>query len=232
MKRWIIVLTGFLLTAGRAEARDPAPNPAIEGDLRATYAWTNFDGRTGEIIAPGVVLTIRKNGITTNPVNAPFYAQNNYKDGQVKGSGLNFFAQDQATAGRLVAGDRVFVTKTEVKESSVVVSLLSVDTIHGLRAKASVAFQFPKGYLANAAFPQIAPVIDELLVSEGPRPGPAPQNASPPTQPVSINLGDSVDQVMAAMGQPILIADLDRKLVFLYPEVKVTFLEGRVADVK
>jgi hypothetical protein len=41
-----------------------------------------------------------------------------------------------------------------------------------------------------------------------------------------------VEQVIAAMGQPILIADLDRKLVLLYPEVMVTFLEGRVADVK
>jgi hypothetical protein len=89
---------------------------------------------------------------------------------------LNFFAQGQGTAGRLLAGDRVFDTKTEGKESSVVVPLLSVDTIHGLRAKAAVAFQFPKGSLANATFPQIAPVIDELLVGEGPRP-----NRSPPT---------------------------------------------------
>ena len=231
MKRWIVVLTGFLLTATRADGRDAAPNPAIDPDLRAAFAWTNFDGRTGEIIAPGIVLTIRKNGITTNPVNAPFYAQNNYKDGQVKGSGLNFFAQDQATAGRFLAGDQVFVTKTEVKDTSVVLSVLSVETIHGLRAKASVAFQFPKGYLANATFPQLAPVIDELFDRGAPPPA-VQAVQQPPSQPASINLGDTVDQVMAAFGQPDVIADLNRKLVFLYPDVKVTFIEGRVADVK
>jgi hypothetical protein len=228
MYRSIAIFSCLIAGAPAAEAKDPAANTALQSSLRSAYPWTNADGRTGEIIEPGIILVVRKEGITTNPADAPFHAQNNYKDGLVKRSALNLFAQDQNTAGRLVAGDRVFVTKTEVKETSVVLNLLSVETIHGIRVKASVAFQFPKGVLANASFDQGAPVIDELLVDDSPQP-PAQQ----PTQsPATIEIGSGIDRVLSAMGEPPIVADINRKLIFFYPEIKVIFLDGKVIDVK
>lgn len=227
MNRSIAIFSCLLSSAASAEAKDPAENVALQASLRAAYPWTNADGRTGEIIAPGIILVVRKEGITTNPADAPFHAQNNYKDGMVKRSALNLFAQDQNTAGRLVAGDRVFVTKTEVKETSVVLNLLSVEPIHGIRVKASVAFQFPKGVLANASFEQVAPLIDELLVDDSPPPPVAPQQ-----QAGSIELGAAIQQVIAAMGDPPIVADINRKLIFFYPDFKVIFLDGKVIDVK
>ncbi len=227
MNRSIAIFSCLLSSAASAEAKDPAENVALQASLRAAYTWTNADGRTGEIIAPGIILVVRKEGITTNPADAPFHAQNNYKDGMVKRSALNLFAQDQNTAGRLVAGDRVFVTKTEVKETSVVLNLLSVEPIHGIRVKASVAFQFPKGVLANASFEQVAPLIDELLVDDSPPPPVAPQQ-----QAGSIELGAAIQQVIAAMGDPPIVADINRKLIFFYPDFKVIFLDGKVIDVK
>ena len=230
MNRSIAIFSCLLAGAATTEAKDPAANTALQSSLRSAYAWTNADGRTGEIIEPGIILVVRKEGITTNPADAPFHAQNNYKDGMVKRSALNLFAQDQNTAGRLVAGDRVFVTKTEVKETSVVLNLLSVETIHGIRVKASVAFQFPKGVLANASFDQVAPVIDELLVDDSPPPPSAPQQ--PAQQPAAVELGASIEQVVSAMGDPPIVADINRKLIFLYPDIKVIFLDGKVIDVK
>ena len=227
MNRSIAVFSCLLAATTAAEAKDPAENVALQSSLRSAYPWTNADGRTGEIIAPGIILVVRKEGITTNPADAPFHAQNNYKDGMVKKSALNLFAQDQNTAGRLVAGDRVFVTKTEVKETSVVLNLLSVEPIHGIRVKASVAFQFPKGVLANASFDQVAPLIDELLVDDSPPPPVAPQQ-----QAGSIELGAAIQQVIAAMGDPPIVADINRKLIFFYPDLKVIFLDGKVIDVK
>jgi hypothetical protein len=209
MYRSIAIFSCLIAGAPAAEAKDPAANTALQSSLRSAYPWTNADGRTGEIIEPGIILVVRKEGITTNPADAPF-------------------AQDQNTAGRLVAGDRVFVTKTEVKETSVVLNLLSVETIHGIRVKASVAFQFPKGVLANASFDQVAPVIDELLVDDSPQP-PAQQ----PTQsPATIEIGSGIDRVLSAMGEPPIVADINRKLIFFYPEIKVIFLDGKVIDVK
>ena len=231
MKRSIAILFCLIAAATTAEAKDPADNTALQASLRSAYLWTNADGRTGEIIAPGIILVVRKEGITTNPADAPFHAQNNYKYGMVKKSALNLFAQDQNTAGRLVAGDRVFVTKTEVKETSVVLNLLSVETIHGIRVKASVAFQFPKGVLANASFDQIAPLIDELLVDDSP-PTPPPAQQQQRQQSAAVELGAAIDQVIAAMGDPPVVADVNRKLIFFYPDFKVIFLDGKVIDVK
>lgn len=227
MYRSIAIFSCLIAGAPAAEAKDPAANTALQSSLRSAYPWTNADGRTGEIIEPGIILVVRKEGITTNPADAPFHAQNNYKDGMVKRSALNLFAQDQNTAGRLVAGDRVFVTKTEVKENSVVLNLLSVETIHGIRAKASVAFQFPKGVLANAPFDQVAPLIDELLVDDSPL-----ATRQTLQQPAALEIGAAIDQVLSAMGEPPIVADINRKLIFFYPEIKVIFLDGKVIDVK
>lgn len=237
MHRSIAIIVCLLAGAGVAEGKDPADNAALQASLRNAYPWTNADGRTGEVIAPGIILVVRKEGITTNPADAPFHAQNNYKDGMVKRSALNLFAQDQNTAGRLVAGDRVFVTKTEVKETSVVLNLLSVDTFHGIRVKASVAFQFPKGVLANASFDQVAPVIDELLADDSPPPPPPPPSPTtsqslPRQQPATIDIGAAIDQVITAMGEPPIVADINRKLIYFYPDLKVIFLDGKVTDVK
>lgn len=228
MNRSIAIFSCLLAGTATAEAKDPAANTALQSSLRSAYPWTNADGRTGEIIEPGIILVVRKEGITTNPADAPFHAQNNYKDGMVKRSALNLFAQDQNTAGRLVTGDRVFVTKTEVKETSIVLNLLSVETIHGIRVKASVAFPFPKGVLANASFDQVASVIDELLIDDSPQPPPQQQTQLPAT----IEIGAAIDQALSAMGEPPIVADINRKLIFFYPEIKVTFLDGKVIDVK
>lgn len=220
MRRTLMVLAFVLAGAETESAKDPPVNAVLEQALRSAYAWTRADGLTGDIIEPGVVLEVRKGGITTNPVTAPFHAQNNYRDGQVKGSAKNIFAQDQATAGRLVAGDRVFVTKTEVKETSVVLSLLSVETMHGQRVKASITFPFGKGELAAAGVDAVTRVIGELLAPEA------------PAAPESIGIGASVDEVRRALGEPVLVADIGRKLIFLYANVKVVFRDGAVIDVK
>jgi hypothetical protein len=34
------------------------------------------------------------------------------------------------------------------------------------------------------------------------------------------------------MGEPPIVADINRKLIFFYPEIKVIFLDGKVIDVK
>lgn len=227
MYRSIAIFSCLLTGAPAAEAKDPAANTALQSSLLSAYPWTHADGRTGEIIEPGIILVVRKEGITTNPADAPFHAQNNYKDGMVKRSALNLFAQDQNTAGRLVVGDRVFVTKTEVKETSIVLNLLSVETIHGIRVKASVAFPFPKGVLANASLDQVASVIDELLADDSPPPAQQPMQ-----QTATIEIGAAIDQVLSAMGEPPIVADINRKLIFFYPEIKVIFLDGKVIDVK
>lgn len=60
---------------------------------------------------------------------------------------------------------------------------------------------------------------------------------APPTPPeaaptVNIALGQTVDQVVAAMGQPKSVVDLGTKKIYVYPDMKITFKAGKVTDVQ
>jgi hypothetical protein len=56
--------------------------------------------------------------------------------------------------------------------------------------------------------------------------------AAPSAPPATISLGQTTDQVIAIMGQPKNIVDLGAKKIYVYPDIKVTFNNGTVADVE
>jgi hypothetical protein len=58
---------------------------------------------------------------------------------------------------------------------------------------------------------------------------PAPP-ADQPTQ--TIEIGQTVDQVVAALGQPQKIAKVGTKQIYFYKDLKVTFNNGKVSDVE
>jgi hypothetical protein len=59
-------------------------------------------------------------------------------------------------------------------------------------------------------------------------PPPPPADAPPPT----IVLGETMDQVTAAFGQPLKVAKLGAKTIFYYKDMKVTFTNGKVSNVE
>ncbi len=62
--------------------------------------------------------------------------------------------------------------------------------------------------------------------------GTAPAVAASPAEPPTVGLGQSPEQVKAAMGQPKSIMDLGAKKIYVYPDMKVTFNDGKVTDIK
>ncbi len=56
------------------------------------------------------------------------------------------------------------------------------------------------------------------------------QQQAPPPQPPTIQLGQTPDQVQAVLGQPDKIVNLGAKLIYVYKDLKVTFMNGKVAD--
>ena len=61
------------------------------------------------------------------------------------------------------------------------------------------------------------------------------QSASTPpvaAQPIQISLGESIDQVAAALGQPVTIVDLGEKKTYVYKEEKISFKDNKVSDVR
>ena len=69
--------------------------------------------------------------------------------------------------------------------------------------------------LVNAVTPPIAP--------------PAPPTDQPPA---TIEVGQTVDQVVAILGQPQKIVKLAAKQIYIFKDLKVTFDKGKVSDVQ
>jgi hypothetical protein len=84
------------------------------------------------------------------------------------------------------------------------------------------ATQAEQQTLADARSPAPDAAISPGVPSVG---GPA---GAPPT----ITLGQTLDQVVAAFGQPTQVVDLGSKRIYVYPNLKVTFTDGAVSDVQ
>ena len=58
--------------------------------------------------------------------------------------------------------------------------------------------------------------------------------AAPPTSagPVTIEMGQSIADVVARMGNPVRIADLGQKKTYFYKDMKIVFVDGKVNDVQ
>ena len=53
-----------------------------------------------------------------------------------------------------------------------------------------------------------------------------------PAAPASVEMGQTPDQVQAAMGAPTRVANLGSKVIYYYNGMKVVFQDGKVADVQ
>ena len=64
--------------------------------------------------------------------------------------------------------------------------------------------------------------------------GQAGQDAAPPASdaPTTIELGQTIEEVVALMGNPTRIADLGQKKTYFYKDMKVIFVDGKVSDVQ
>jgi hypothetical protein len=66
-------------------------------------------------------------------------------------------------------------------------------------------------------------------------PPPPPDSPAPPPAPqatAEIKIGQTTDQIIAALGQPLQIFNLGPKVVYKYKSLKVTFVNGKVSDVE
>ena len=67
-------------------------------------------------------------------------------------------------------------------------------------------------------------------------PPPPPADAAPPPSgdaaPPTIALGQTMDQVTTAFGQPLKVARVGAKVIFYYKDMKVTFTNGKVSNVE
>ena len=127
--------------------------------------------------------------------------------------------------------------------------------------KADVIFQFAHGTLASTSPSQVEDTISGLLNiddsasssdqggngngQQGGQQGGQQQGGNdqqggggqaqqqaPPPEPAQIEKGQTPDQVKAAIGTPDKIINLGAKQIYVYKDIKVTFVNGKVSDVQ
>ena len=175
----------------------------------------------------------------------------------MKGIGSIFskanLASHQTTTRLFQVGEKVYPSKIEVNTAKDTVSLgiIACDACNNVNPttfyKSDVIFQFAKGYLATANAGQVEDTIAQVFTisdnndqqqqngggdqQQGGGQGQA-GNQQAPQQPQTIQLGQSTDEVVAALGQPEKIVNLGAKQIYVYKDLKVTFLKGKVSDVQ
>lgn len=154
---------------------------------------------------------------------------------------------------------KVYATKISVdaKGDKVTLNIIECDSCNNVQQassfRAQVTFKFNTGFLQSAAPDQVADQINTLLANDtsgdaqnqgggqdqgggnqGGGQGGQQQAAAPdpPKDPVSIDKGQTEDQVIAAIGKPDKIVNLGSKKLYIYKDMKITFVGGKVTDVQ
>jgi hypothetical protein len=205
------------------------------------------------------VLVIQKNGITGEaPNNLAPPCGSTWRDNALHAASGVCQLVEKSYSKALAVGDKVNPTSVviKVKDEKVTVNFTECDSCNGGDAssyRGSVTFVFPKGYLEGGADAgQVGDVISQVLAPPDPnadqnqqqggqqqggdqqqqaQAAPA-QPQQPAAPPASIQLGQTVDQVQAAFGPPEKIVNLGTKQIYVYKDLKVTFVNGKVTDVQ
>jgi NAD-dependent oxidoreductase involved in siderophore biosynthesis len=128
-------------------------------------------------------------------------------------------------------GEKVYVFKIDVKDEAVQFFVISGETydvnVKGstrqTRYKSLISFQFAKGFLDTAEPAAVKKVVDEVLI---------PETEAAGANTKSIELGQTLQQVEAALGKPDKVVNLGPKTIYVYKDMKVVFQDGKVADVQ
>jgi hypothetical protein len=151
--------------------------------------------------------------------------------------------------------------EVDVNKDDVSMTIVACDTCNKTDPptynKAKIVFQFPKGSLVKASAGDVEDTIGQLLaISDdsqqqdqggqqsaqggqdqqgGQQDQQAAQQPAQPAaqaEPQTIEKGQSTDQVQTSLGKPDKIVNLGAKQIWVYKDLKVTFLNGKVSDVQ
>lgn len=240
-----ILLLLLAATTSFAATRDEAVS-AVTARYRITT--TGFLGGFREI---GSVLTPRREGLRANRPSKAF-KPNVVRNHLLAAAGGGDLPLGGVHDGALKPGERLHLYGVRTGDDYVQLDLYTVATYvvpgSGTRGptplQASVRFHYDGG-LAGVTTQQLLADIGEWLAAEGEprpatgenRPAAEPQPAVVPAEPraagratSTIRLGQTQEEVTAILGAPEKQILLGAKTIFVYRDVKVVFVDGKVAD--
>jgi hypothetical protein len=214
-----------------AESAEPTSwKSVLQSGLASRINITRTDNARLRITEAGTVLLVQHEGITASPAQDASMLVNKVDDGKIKQpGGLSALVSDKKTNRDYLVGERLYCIAIKVKDDAVQLWLLSTQmapvTIKGstqqTRYKAALEFKFPKDFLGTASADSVLARMADVVTIERAAAGPA-----------TVALGQTVAELEAALGKPEKIIDLGAKKIYVYKDIKVTLVDGKVADVQ
>jgi hypothetical protein len=246
------MLLMFSTSSSFATSREEA-TAAVTTQYRITTP--GFLGGFNEI---GTIIIPRREGLRANRPSKSF-TPNLIKDRQLVAAGGGTQSLGSAHNGALKPGERLHLYDVRTGNDYVQLDLFTVATYvvtgSGKQGptplQASVRFQYD-GSLAGVTTQQLLSDIGEWLTSEGeprpvavapavvapvavtpavvPSPTPDTESRAPVRATSTVKLGQTREEVTAILGAPEKQILLGAKTIFVYRDVKVVFVDGKVTD--
>jgi hypothetical protein len=220
----------------------------IQKQLTALFPPAKATADGTDLVTAGAVLVLQKDNLQMCKVEQPIATANFYKNGAINQGGLGGFikamnvlskfgppggsgAPAPGDSRQFIAGEKFFVTRIAAGPDGVTFALMS-DPIKDQRYKASLKFPFPRGTVPSAD--DVAAMVGEVVKVDAPeeaQPTAAPAAAAAaPTKTIAI--GQTRDEVIAMFGVPAKVVQLGAKEIDFFPDMKVTFVKNKVANVE
>jgi len=221
----------------------------IQRRIESDYPVTQATGDKSDIVAAGAVIILKKNSLVLHSGGILSNA-NTYKNGKLSAGFFGGLCKNSSEAGcrTFVKGEKFWLTDVDVKEDSLTLQFLS-DPLPDTRYSGTLKFQFAKG--TQPTVDQMTALVAEVIEVDTSTPPPAaaaapasaPQQAlapiAPPPPPdqaaapqTNVTVGQTKDQVIAALGQPQRVATVGTKQVLYFSGLKVTLVNNKVTAVQ
>jgi hypothetical protein len=256
---YIIIISWLIsVSALAAQSVAPAVEDALKAQYKLSKFGRDSNGWA--VAQAGTVLVLQQGGLLGIPPEQLVFCSAKFDNGQLKPPGGFCAAAHRNVSRYFQQGDKVYVLRIDenVKKEQISFKVVECDSCNGTDPpsfyKSEVVFQFAGGYLETAQPGPVLQTISQVLSLDKPdkgaaAPAPAASSAAPPPPiaappaliapppppadqpPQTIEIGQAVDQVVAALGQPQKIAKVGAKQIYFYKDLKVTFTSGKVSDV-
>ena len=204
-----------------------ASTPASNAEIASSYSLTKTGwGSANRITGPGTIYTIREEGLLARAIANHITPTNTFVDGKLEPPAKGFRAAFGASGdvSQVIPGQRFYLHDVELKEDTVVFTLLSLDSLNvvdqGNSAHSRVRM-YLKFVLTKEQQAQLTPETVHHLTD----PVFAPENSNP-----KIQLGQSAADVRQQLGAPDQEVDLGTKKILVYKSLKLTLVDDKVVD--
>ena len=245
----LLAVTTTMLSA-MAWAQAPV---TLQEQLAAQYKLVKMTGNGTVVVEPGTLLSVQKGGVIGVPWKAVVLCAAKFQDNSLHPSTGFCAGMMKSVSQYLQKGNKVYPLKIEVNvdKAKILFQVVSCDSCNGVDPptgmKGEVVFQFAKGYLEKANVGEVEDTIGQVFSissedqqaqsgdanqqQQASQQQPAQQQEQQ-AEPQTVQQGMTTDQVQAALGKPEKIFNLGTKQIYVYKDVKVTFLNGKVSDVQ